>query len=87
MSVGTPWCSCCGNEGRITICVCLQCMEALLARYRCARPGCHNVARYDSGLCGVCDVLHNQGLGKRISDLVRADRPVARAPTELDPEQ
>lgn len=66
-----PLCSCCGDEGRITICVCVECIEALRARYRCHRPGCQNMARYDSGMCGVCDVVYNDGNGKRITGYFR----------------
>lgn len=84
MSSSHPWCSCCGSEGNLTICVCMQCMERLLARYRCGKPGCRNLARYDSGLCGLCDIHYNDGQGTKISELIRTERRLTRLPTELD---
>lgn len=64
-----PWCSCCGSEGRPTVTVCRGCVEALLRRYQCGVPGCDNVARYDSGLCGICDIKRNAGRGRLLRDL------------------
>ena len=32
---------------------------------KCATIDCRNEARYTSGFCGVCDLLHNDGKGTR----------------------
>lgn len=35
---------------------------------KCSILGCRNEARYTSGFCGVCDVVHNAGKGTRKAD-------------------
>lgn len=34
----------------------------------CRTNSCRNALRYDSGLCGVCDIIHNDGKGERLDD-------------------
>lgn len=39
-------------------------IEAIIA-LTCKARSCENEARYTSGYCGICDILHNQGNGER----------------------
>lgn len=39
-------------------------MTAIVIRYLCQHPPCLNAGRYDSGYCGIHDILYNKGSGK-----------------------
>jgi hypothetical protein len=46
--------------------ICDPCHTIWLKSRPCKHPPCNNDGRYDSGYCGVCDILHNDGRGKRL---------------------
>lgn len=43
--------------------LCDPCHRVWLKSRQCKHPACENDGRYDSGYCGVCDILHNAGKG------------------------
>ena len=46
-----------------------QGVEKVLPPPVCEAVGCSNEGRYNSGYCGTCDVLYNEGKGVRWIDL------------------
>lgn len=50
----------------------IESIENCLSRYippKCKTAECRNEARYNSGYCGVCDLIHNDGKGIRKCDI------------------
>lgn len=84
MPLQFPWCSCCGDRGVITVCVCVDCLRVILDRYDCHNQRCNNRMRYTSGLCGVCDLIVNQGSGKLLSDGLKTGHRFRHPTTERD---
>jgi hypothetical protein len=49
-------------------CVPLQEVLRVIKSLTCKTDGCTNEARYSSGMCSICDMVHNDGQGKRITN-------------------
>jgi hypothetical protein len=59
-----------GNEEDVAKAI--EVVEQQLRRHfleGCNTEGCDNEARYTSELCSICDMMHNEGRGRRKIDL------------------